>query len=164
MVMPAGALTLKGGVEYTVESAREEAFRNIEYQIPMEPHKKYLKDPGFTPGEGGKKPKISRKGRYINYFSSGSYGVRYYKNWEYIYIYNNKGTLKTVEVRKETGNFPLLTKVYKLNGQLSTVVLWTSKNECFLYDVNGELIVHWLRSKGYDKNGNLLIERSFYKF
>ena len=86
MVMPAGALTLKGGVKYTVESAREEAFRNIEYQISMEPHKKYLTDPGYTPGECGKKPKISKKGRYVNYFSDGSYGVRYYTKWKYIYI------------------------------------------------------------------------------
>ena len=87
MMQPVNALTLKGGVEYTVESAREEAFRNIEYQIPMEPHKKYLTDPGYTPGEGGKKPKISKKGRSVNYFSDGSYAVRYYTNWIYVYIY-----------------------------------------------------------------------------
>ena len=56
MVNPVYGLTLKGGVKYTVESAREEAFRNIEYEISMEPHKKYLTDPGYTPGEDGKKP------------------------------------------------------------------------------------------------------------
>ena len=94
MVNPVYGLTLKGGVKYTVESAREEAFRNIEYEISMEPHKKYLTDPGYTPGEGGKKPKISKRGRYVNYFSDGTYGVRYYANWKYIYVYNNNGKLK----------------------------------------------------------------------
>ena len=164
MMQPVNALTLKGGVEYTVESAREEAFRNIEYQISMEPHKKYLKDPGFTPGEGGKKPKISKKGRYVNHFSDGSYGVRYYTNWEYLYIYSNNGELEGIEVRRETGKFPFLSKVYKLNGQLFSVALWVSKNELFSYDLNGELISHWIKDNGYDKTGKLVIKRSYYKF
>ena len=42
------AVVIKGGVHYTVESAREEAFSKVRYTIPMDEHKKYLTDPGFS--------------------------------------------------------------------------------------------------------------------
>ena len=69
-----------------------------------------------------------------------------------------------IEVRKAIGKYPYLTKLYDTVGQLLTVVLWTSKNESFSYDVNGKFIVHWINNKGYDEDGKLFIERSFYKF
>ena len=33
-VLPSFSFTLKGGVTYTVESARKEAFANVEYSLP----------------------------------------------------------------------------------------------------------------------------------
>ena len=159
MVMPAGALTLKGGVKYTVESAREEAFRNIEYQIPMEPHKKYLKDPGYTPGEGGKKPKISKKGRYVNHFTNGSYCVSYYTKWKYVYVYNSKGLLKGIDIQLNYNSFPQYSWGYDLKGKLTDVTFWVSKNESYIYDLNGKLIAHWVGDTAYDENGQIMMLR-----
>ena len=164
MVNPVYGLTLKGGVKYTVESAREEAFRNIEYEISMEPHKKYLIDPGYTPGEGGKKPKISKRGRYVNYFSDGTYGVRYYTDWKYIYLYSATGVLGCIEVRNDADKYPYLTKMYSIAGRLLTVILWVSQDESFSYEPNGELTVHWVKNNGYDKDGKLVNKRSVYRF
>ena len=160
MMQPVNALTLKGGVEYTVESAREEAFRNIEYQISMEPHKKYLKDPGYTPGEGGKKPKISKKGRTVSYFSDGSYDIRYYTNWKYIYIYNVFGKLKAVEIRDYDKAYPFVSYCYDTEGVLIEAALNVSGSECYVYDMNGILLAHWKGYTAYDSDGNVIMLRT----
>ena len=159
MVNPVYGLTLKGGVKYTVESAREEAFRNIEYQIPMEPHKKYLKDPGYTPGEGGKKPKISKKGRTVSYFSDGSYAVRYYTNWKKIYIYNGKGDLEAIEIRCTSNVYPKISRCYDKKGILVNVTFWISATDNYIYDINGVLLAYWKGNVAYDKKGNVLVLR-----
>ena len=164
MVNPVYGLTLKGGVKYTVESAREEAFRNIEYEISMEPHKKYLTDPGYTPGEDSKKPKISKRGRYVNYFSDGTYGVRYYTNWKYVYMYDKCGNLSQIEIRVQDGDkYPFYSRTYNLSGNLQTVAFWVAPRESFEYDLNGNLLSHWKNDYGYDASGRFFSKRSTKK-
>ena len=129
----------------------------------MEPHKKYLTDPGYTPGEDGKKPKISKKGRRVVYFynprsdrlSYDSYGVRYYTNWKYIYMYTSTGKLLAIEIREPYKMYPYVTYKYDTSGKLMYAVFWVSMNECYAYDLTGALIVHWICDSAYDENGDV---------
>ena len=158
--------TLTGGVVYTVESARKAAFDGIEYEISMEPFKKYLQDPGFISAakkEGGR-PKVSRKGRRVVLFSRGEYGVRYNDSPYCDYYYNDSG--KLIAIGKfgknyQAKQYPKLYIKYKVSGRIESVTYYTSGGESFTYDKNKSLIVHWKNDKGYDINGKIINKR-FY--
>ena len=157
IMLPAGAKTLTGGVVYTVESARKAAFEGIEYEISMEPFKKYMTDPGFiSPAktEGGK-PKVSKKGRRVVWFSSGNYGVIYYKNPILGYLYNKNGQLIYIEISTNT-TFPYIQKKYDVAGNLVGVGLVVEKNESFVYTIDKKMIAHWVGNVRYDEQGNVV--------
>lgn len=44
---PVYSLTITGGIEYTVDMAREESFNNISTTIDIQQFKKYLIDPNY---------------------------------------------------------------------------------------------------------------------
>lgn len=154
-MLPAAAKTLTGGVVYTVESAREAAFEGIEYEISMEPFKKYMKDPGFIAAaktEGGK-PRVSKRGRWVTYFSDGSYCVTY-SDKMYVYYYDNSGILGYIEINLRKNNiYPFITKKYDLNGRLVGVFFVVSKDESFVYTHDKKLVGHWINDTLYDEKG-----------
>ena len=157
--------TLTGGVVYTVESAREAAFDGIEYEISMEPFKKYLKDPGYiSPAKkDGGRPKVSKRGRWVEFFFRGEYGIRYKDDSSYDYYYNNSGNLIALGIfTKNTytvNEYPKLYLKYDVSGCLESVTYYTSKGESFTYGKNKSLIVHWKNNKGYDINGKIINKR-----
>ena len=159
-ILPAAAKTLTGGVVYTVESAREAAFEGIEYEISMEPFKKYMKDPGFIAAantEGGK-PRVSKRGRRVEYFSDGGYAVRYRNNLLLAFYYDKKGVLIAIE----TGNlqkFPFVSRKYKARGLLIHSILNVSKTEAYMYNADKKLQVHWVDDKCYDADGHIIMYR-----
>ena len=163
-ILPAAAKTLSGGVVYTVESAREAAFEGIEYEISMEPFKKYMKDPGFIAAaktEGGK-PRVSKRGRLLTFYSEGSYSTFYKKNSNYTYFYDNHGNLQYVGVRlkkNNNNNYPILGKKYDLNGKLIAVFFDVSAVESFVYTPAKKLVAHWIGDKCYDSHGDVLYLR-----
>ena len=159
LTVPAMSKTLTGGVVYTVESAREAAFDGIEYEISMEPFKKYHQDPGFISAakkEGGR-PKVSKRGRRVQFFSSGEYGVKYYGQ-DVIYYYSNTGNLKSLEFRKRK-NYPYISVKYDITGALLGVCLLVSNKESFVFTPNKVLHSHWKNNKCYDVNGNVVMKR-----
>lgn len=156
--MPCGAEVLKGGVVYTVESAREEAFSQVQYTIPMEEHQKYLSDPGFQAREG-KKPKISKRGRYVTHFSDGTYAVKYCGKLDIAYYYNIYGKLEEIEYKKHSG-YPYLSQKYDMNGKLVEVFFNVNKDESFVYNADKSLSAHWIKDKCYDLNGNVIYKRN----
>ena len=162
LTVPAMSKTLTGGVVYTVETAREAAFDGIEYEISMEPFKKYLQDPGFISAakkEGGR-PKVSKKGRWVTFFQDGEYGVKYKSNLEYVYYYSRNGQLKYIEkCPKNCARYPLITKKYDINGRLSRVFFRTAEFESFVYTIDKELVAHWKNEFCYDKNGLIIAKR-----
>ena len=153
---------LKGGVHYTVESARDEAFSKVQYKISMEEHKKYLKDPGFSLDRHGK-PKIKKFGRFVTFFSGdgngdgGGYGVTYLFS-DYNYYYNPNGELIEIEV-DQGFEFPYLTQKYDINGNLVNVFYNVGYEESYSYDANKRYRGHWIGSKFYAPDGKVTIYR-----
>ena len=164
LTVPAMSKTLTGGVVYTVETAREAAFDGIEYEISMEPFKKYLQDPGFISAakkEGGR-PKVSKRGRRITYFSDGEYGVVYDKNTDLGYQYNQQGQLIYIEI-KSGNQYPYIKKKYKSNGVLAGVIYVVKAHESFVYKMDGKLAAHWIGNVRYDEQGNIAGKRKTLK-
>lgn len=157
-LVPVDGATIKGGVVYTVESAREEAFRGMEYEISMEPYKGYMRDPGYRSMGEGKRPKVSKRGRSVTLFSDGSYSVRYYRDWVHIYYYSSNGVLEYIEFRK-IEHYPAVTRTYGVNGRLSDVSYFVSGNEIYVYEGNKNFTYHWIGKNCYDANGKLVSKR-----
>ena len=149
---------LKGGVHYTVESARDEAFSKVQYKISMEEHKKYLKDPGFSLDRHGK-PKIKKFGRFVTFFSGDGdgYGVTYLFS-DYNYYYNPNGELIEIEVATPL-DFPYLTQKYDINGNLMGVALHADFSNSFIYLPDKKYVGKWVDSKFYDPQGKVTMTR-----
>ena len=152
------AVVIKGGVHYTVESAREEAFSKVRYTIPMDEHKKYLTDPGFSLDKNGK-PKIRKFGRRVTFFSNGNYGV-YYSSKQIGYFYYNDGTLN--EISYLIGyKYPKLTIKYDTSGNLTCVIYEAAPRESYVYDANKNFLGRWVNEEFFDPHGNLLLLRKY---
>ena len=156
LTLPVYAYTLKGGVTYTVESARKEAFADVKYSISSRIIKNNKFDPNYEENK-----KLIQQGivetndRYITYYSDGQYGIVYKNNLYYEFDYLENGKLESVGVR--TGLvYPL--KVYEYNSQkaLITVRLELNPKDCYVFSANRELIAHWIYGVCYDINGNVI--------
>ena len=154
--LAANAIVIKGGIHYTVETARQEAFSKVKYSIPMDEHKKYLSDPGFSRDKNGK-TKIRKFGRDVTFFSDGSYGV-YNSNKKISYYYNNNGKLE--EISYTFGDiYPKLTVKYNIDGKLNAVTYEIQKGESYMYDANKCFMGHWVDKNCYDSNGDIILMR-----
>ena len=154
----AQGVVLKGGVHYTVESAREEAFSRVKYKISMDEHKKYLKDPGFSLDKNGK-PKIRKFGRDVTFFEDGSYSV-YHSSNDMSYYYNSNGTL--YELSYSQGyDYPQLTVKYDINGKLTCVAFEMTREEAYMYSADKKYLGHWVKEKFYDSNGKFIMYRKY---
>ena len=81
LVLPLCGYTLKGGVTYTVEQARKEAFAGVQYFLPKSIIEANMFDPNFKDNVRAIKNKITETpDRFIVYFSDGSYSIVYKKN------------------------------------------------------------------------------------
>ena len=148
---------LKGGVHYTVESARDEAFSKVQYKISMEEHKKYLKDPGFSLDRHGK-PKIKKFGRFVTFFSGGGYCVTNLSKRKYSYCYKSNGELEDIEYAPDL-DFPNLSQKYDTSGNLAIVFFNVSYYDTYVYDMDKKFLGHWIDSKFYDSNGKMTMTR-----
>ena len=147
---------LKGGVHYTVESARDEAFSKVQYKISMEEHKKYLKDPGFSLDRHGK-PKIKKFGRFVTFFSTGEYSVTYLFS-DYNYYYNSNGELIEIEVATPL-DFPYLTQKYDINGNIMSLFLHIDFSNSFVFLPDKKYVGKWVDSQFYAPDGKVTIYR-----
>lgn len=152
------AVVIKGGVHYTVESAREEAFSKVRYTIPMDEHKKYLTDPGFSLDKNGK-PKIRKFLRDVTVFSDGSYGV-YYSNKKISYYYNENGKLEELSYTLGT-TYPKLTLKYDVKGNLNAVTYEVAAGESYMYENDKTYMGHWVGEKFYDAKGHVILMRKY---
>ena len=147
---------LKGGVHYTVESARDEAFSKVQYKISMEEHKKYLKDPGFSLDRHGK-PKIKKFGRKVTFFSDGTYGVKYWNN-NNDYYYDHNGKLFELEI--DTGiEYPRLTQKYDISGDLTYIFFNVTPTKGYIFNANKNFVGSWIDSKLYNIDGKVIMTR-----
>lgn len=155
--LAANAIVIKGGIHYTVETARQEAFSKVKYSIPMDEHKKYLSDPGFSKDKNGK-TKIRKFGRFVTFFSDGEYGV-FSMRTGFAYFYDKNGKLYAL-MKKQQLNYPLLVPKYDTNGKLIEVMYKVKPQNTYVYGADKSYKGHWLGDNFYDTNGNLKYKRS----
>ena len=155
--LAANAIVIKGGIHYTVETARQEAFSKVKYSIPMDEHKKYLSDPGFSKDKNGK-TKIRKFGRFVTFFSDCMYSVNNVWNG-FVYYYDNNGNL--IEFNKfSVEEYPRLCMKYDKYGKLITVFFDVNLNETFVYAPDKTYRGHWIGDNFYASNGKLTTKRS----
>ena len=160
LTLPVYAYTLKGGVTYTVESARKEAFADVKYSISSRIIKNNKFDPNYEENKKLiKQGIVETNDRYIAYFAKGGYEIVYKNNLFIEYYYDQNGILEHL-AKRESLNFPLKKQKYNLDGKLIRIVLAVSENNSYIFFPNGQLESHWLNNKEYDLNGNV-INQSF---
>ncbi len=156
LVLPLCGYTLKGGVTYTVEQARKEAFAGVQYFLPKSIIEANMFDPNFKDNVRAIKDNISETpDRFIGYFSDGSYCIVYKKDFHYEFYYNKNGKLDLVG-KREGLTFPTKCYKYGLNSQLKAVILYLSKENSYAFDDKGNLTSYWINNNCYDLNGKLI--------
>ncbi|MBS6553143.1 MAG: hypothetical protein KH321_04265 [Clostridium sp.] len=158
LVLPLCGYTLKGGVTYTVEQARKEAFAGVQYFLPKSIIEANMFDPNFRDNIRAINNKITETpDRFITYFSDETYCVVYKKDLYYEFYYSIDG--KLIYIGKRTGlNFPTTRYKYNLNGGLEVVSLYLNSKESFVFDTKGQLTAHWINNQCYDLNGKLILK------
>ena len=156
LTLPVYAYTLKGGVTYTVESARKEAFADVKYSISSRIIKNNKFDPNYEENKKLiKQGIVETNDRYITYYSNGQYGIVYKNNLYYEFDYLENGKLESVGVR--TGLVcPIKVFVYDINNKLAEIRLQLSTKESYIFYPNGKLVAHWINGVGYDIKGNVI--------
>ena len=160
--LPGYSLTLEASVEYTVDSARELAFKDINLTIPTEDFIKdrydlfyysniaALKEDKYNVSIGFSRSLIP----FYVYKFLLAYGVRYDNKPNRILYYDRKGHFIKVEYKiSELENYPKKTVDYDINGNLISVSFYVSKKEAYIYKANGDLIGHWVGNTLYNKKG-----------
>ena len=156
--LPLCGYTLKGGVTYTVEQARKEAFADVQYRLPQSIINAHFKDPNYEENMKAKgKGIIDLGNRLVTYFSDGGYGVLYKKNQYFEYYYYADGKLEMIGKRTST-SYPAKSYKYDTEGKLQSVILYVKKGESYNFTPTGQLNGIWHNNKCYDINGKLLLE------
>ena len=152
---------LTGGVEYTTDIAREELLQ----KTPLKPDGlsvlTNIADENYKENKTLLlKGQAEIKDRVLAQFSDSSYAVMYYDNPLYVWYYSPEGVLTHIEVKDGT-NYPYKSYKYDTEGNLVNMGLRVSKEETFIFDKSGKLIAHWLKDKGYDETGKVIMKRHY---
>ena len=160
-VLPVYSFTLKGGVTFTVESARKEAFADVEYSLPKNIIDANRIDPNFEDNKVLIKNGVKETGdRFITYYSDNSYSIVYKKNLYFEFYYKENGKIDSIG--KRTGLIcPAKSYKYNANGKLDSVTLNLSIKEAYIFSVDGQLYAHWIGNKAYNEKGRVILE-SYY--
>ena len=170
------ATTLKGGVEkvWTVESAKEEVFKDAKSYVALSNYPAI--DPNFNENkELINKNQLNSKGRKITIYSNDWYGIVYDDMVTEEYHYNAEGKLlavdfsipaKNIYTRDDLKKYPKESlypaKCYKHiypSGKIASISLIVKEGESYVFKPSGELLGHWIGTKCYDANNNLIMTR-----
>lgn len=155
---------LRGGVVYTVESARKLAFSGLDLKLDKSLIKPYYYDENRDENLLAIKEGRALKDRYIMEFSSGivkGYAVTYNDKPEYAYYYTKGGYLAGVDYnpQPDRGEYPYKIGKYNAFGSIISVGLYVSDDEQFSYSKNGKLLAHWIGDNGFNEKGKLIAKR-----
>ena len=151
--------TIKGGVSYTVETVRTEAFSNVPLNINISDYASYFSDPNYIANKKAMNKKKSYfRDRYLTVFSSGEYGVIYKNNKSISYYYDKNGKLESISFLINK-SYPIKIVKYDKNGKLDSTALAVSSSESYVFDTNKKFISHWIGHNCYNENGELIITR-----
>lgn len=170
-INPSYAEMLKGGITYTVESARVATFEGAKTEIPVSSIQKYMLDPDYKANRDFIKYEISPSDRTIELYKKGklklAYSVTYNSDKNTVLYYSKLGgTLLFIDKNNKKQNFKYPVKVYRYNtkGKLIAAGIHISENEGYLYDKNQKLIVHRLGDYGYSAKGKKTWKAQEVKF
>ena len=149
---------------YTVATARTEAFKDVKTALSLVHYKSDLIDKFYDVNMS-----YLDKNVYSPYDESRliipsylgttliSYGVRYADKNDRVYYYNSKGKLIRIEFDDNNPEkYPKRTITYNNSGHLHAVVLYISNKEQYNFDGKGNLIVHWIGERGFNRSGELM--------
>lgn len=151
-------------VKYTVSSAKTEAFKNIKTSLPLVFYKTDMDDRNHAANVEYIKKQLSSSGDksrllFPNFIGQTlvSYGIRYTNRPENVFYYNSYGKLLRIEIDNNNPDiYPKKSVTYNNKGKLHSVVLYISQTEQYNFDGQGNLIVHWIGQRGFNRNGQLL--------
>ena len=153
--------TIKGGVSYTVNEARQIAFDGVAQKIDMSKYKEYFVDKNYEKNqELLKKGKKRYKDRYLTKFSDGDYAISYKDNTIIGFYYDNKGYLEAIDFIEDS-DYPQRSFKYDRNGKLDSIDLVISGDEQYLFEPTGELGAHWIGKNCYNEKGQLVLTREY---
>ena len=163
-IIPVQAETiLTGGVNYNVQSAREELL-----QTPQKKLDAFLVAKNITDKNNSENLKYFLKGnvelkdRILAFFSDSTYAVMYNNDKYHVWYYAKNGKLIYTE-EKDGLEYPYKSYKYSTSGKLVNMGLRVSKEETFIYTPDGKLIAHWLRDKAFDEHGNVIMTRKYFE-
>ena len=157
--VPLCGYTVKGGVTYTVETARKEAFADVEYKLPKSIINAHKIDPNYKENMKAKANGVKKlNDRYITYFDDGGYGIVYKANEYYELYYYSNGKLENI-AKKDGLVFPFKTYKEDSNGNITRVMFEIAPSNTYIFDINGQLKGHWVNDKCYDLNGKIIGRR-----
>lgn len=154
-------------VKYTVETARQTAFNNVQTVLSQSFYKAYLTDALYRSNlsniqsnylliESGNTPRAL----YPSYCGKMfvSYGIRYCKKPEIVWFYGSTGKLLRFELDNNAKSdvFPRTSLTYNNKGILSNVTFYVSTSDQYNFDGKGNLIIHWVGTKAYNRYGKLM--------
>lgn len=154
--------TLQTGIEWTEDSARVEAMKNIEKKLDLSIYKSV--DPAFVENLQAREfNDIKIANRQVTFFEQGYYAVAYdgEKNVNY---YKPDGSLQKVsicsEVFGDNAIYPRKCVEYGYpEGRFLTVSLDVSPDESFVFQLDGVLLHHWKGNEGIDTRRKIRWER-----
>ena len=163
-IQPSGALTLEGGVTYTVETARAAAFDGVETKIDMSPYKEYLKDLYTLTNQSCIERGIyyldasygepRRLGGFYTFGILTTYAIVYKREPYHTYYYSRDGTLLRIDIiTKKTQKYPIKEAAYTPTGELKAVIFHVSDQEGYSFDRDGKFLGHWIGDYRYTEKG-----------
>ena len=169
LTMPVYSMTLKGGVDYTVDEARLIAFQNTDLTIPTSEFKSDLYDVFYYSNKQAIKDgqlfiSIGFSRKLVPFYNKNNklsfYGVVTEDQPNKKLYYSPAGKLLKYEINTFNGVYPYKTIAYDTKGQLLNINLVVSENEAFVFNKNKKLIAHWLYDKCYNEKGKMDLTRS----
>ncbi len=152
-------LTINGGISYSVSSAREISFDNIQNRIDTKKYSLYFYDKNYKSNIKARyKNKNKFANRYLTFFSDGCYGIIYKRDKNTGYYYSGKGVLEYIEI-SYSKEFPKKFVKYNLDGNIDSVSLWVSSKEQFIFNKDKSLQAHWVNENKYNSKGELIDKR-----
>ncbi len=154
---------LTGGVNYNVDTARQELQNSPIEKLSQELVSQNLSDKNFDENIGyALQGNVSLQDRTLAFFSDSTYAVLYNEDKFHVWYYDKSGKLIYMEVRDGL-NYPYKSYKYSIDGSLVNMGLRVSKEETFIYNPQGKLIAHWLGTNAYDEAGNIIMTRKYIR-
>lgn len=160
--LPCSAETiLTGGVNYNVDSARQELLNTPIKKLSPELVNENILDKSFAENQKyALQGNVDLQDRTLAFFSDSTYAVLYNEDKYHVWYYNKDGKLIYMEERDGL-SFPYKSYKYTVDGSLVNMGLRVSKEETFIYNPSGKLIAHWLGTNAYDEGGNIIMTRKY---